>query len=320
MKYRLTLIYLAAAVLLVGLYLYDTRREQAKENLSREAARLFQSPADRMEAVVIKRKSGEINIEKTDLDGKTKWQITSPVRTGADSMTITALTRSLAGLRYKSVVSENADLPQFGLDQPDLIVSFRAGEKGDTISFGAPNPLGEGVYARRAEGRTVYLIAAADKKDLDKSLYDLRSKELFTLGAEQVNRVVLTLGSERWSLNRKEGEWFLEGDDSFRADRETVESLISTTIAAYPNSFEEEKAADLSPFGLARPKARVALSDGKKTEEIAYGDSLKQGKEELIYAALTGKPQVVSVRKRMLEDLPKGREDLRPKEPEKKEE
>lgn len=320
MKYRLTLVYLVAAVVLVGLYLYETRQEQKKGDLSREAAQLFQIRTDQMDGVVIKWKSGEIKIEKTDGDDKKTWKITAPVRTGADTIAITALTGKIAGLRYKSIISETADFSQFGLDQPELIVSFRAGEKGDSISFGAPNPLGEAVYARKGEGRKIYLIAAADKKDLEKSLYELRSKELFTLVPEQVNRVILTRDSEKWSLYLKEGEWFLEGNDSFKADREPVESLIRATITAYPDSFEEEKAADLSPYGLSRPKARVALSDGKKTEEIAYGDSLKQEKDGLIYAAMTGKPQVLSVRKRLLDDLPKTKDEFRQKVPEKEEE
>jgi hypothetical protein len=318
-KYRMTLVYLAAAIVLVGLYLYETRTERKKAASSLEAARLFHSGAEQIDGVIIARKSGEITLEKTDgRDGK-EWQISTPVRTGADSIAVEGLTRKIAELRYERVVSEESDYGQFGLDHPDLTISFRAGEKGDSISFGATNPLGDSVYARKGEGRKVYLISAAAKKELEKDLYELRSKDLFSLVPEEVNRVVLLLDSAKWSLYRKEKEWFLEGDESLKVDQERIESLIRATITAFPASFEAEKASDLSPYGLSRPKARVALSDGGKTEEILYGDPLKKEKEGFIYAAIKGKPQVVSVRKRLLEDLPGTREELMQKDPEKKE-
>ncbi len=318
MKYRFTLVYLAAAIILVGLYFYETRTEQKKQASTLEASRLFQIRAEQMDGVIVARKSGEITLERTDGSNGKEWRITTPVRTGADSIAVDGLTRRIAELRYERVVSEGSDYTQFGLDQPELTVSFRAGEKGDSISFGAANPLGDSVYARKGEGRKVYLISAAAKKELEKDLYDLRSKNLFSLAPEQVNRVVLVLDSAKWSLYRKEKEWFLEGDESLKVDQEQVESLVRATLSAYPDSFEEEKASDLSPYGLSRPKARVALSDGGKTEEILYGDPLRK-KEGFIYAAITGKPKVVSVRKRLLEDLPKTKEEFMQKDPEKKE-
>ncbi|PKN63687.1 MAG: hypothetical protein CVU57_18255 [Deltaproteobacteria bacterium HGW-Deltaproteobacteria-15] len=321
MKYRLTLVYLAAAIILVGLYFYETRTEQEKTESSFEATRLFQSRAEQIDGVTIVRKSGEITLEKSDDKEAKEWQITAPLKTGADTIAVDALTRSIADLRYERMVSESTDYAQFGLDDPELTVSFRAGEKGDSIAFGATNPLGNSVYARKGEGRKVYLISAAARKELDKDLYDLRNKVLFSLVPEQVNRVVLVQGSEKWSFTRKEKEWFMEGDESLKVDQERVESLIRETITAFPASFEEEKASDLGAYGLSLPKARVALSNGRKTEEILYGDPLKRKeKEGFIYAAVAGKPKVVSVRKRLLEDLPKTKEEFKQKDPEKKQE
>jgi hypothetical protein len=315
----LTLVYLAAAILLVGLYFYETRTEQKKAASSLEATRLFMSRAEQMDGLVIGRRSEEITLEKKD-GSEREWQIVTPVKTDADSIAVHALTRAIAELRYERVVSEGNDPSQFGLEDPDLTISFRAGEKGDSISFGAANPLGDSVYARKGEAHKIYLISAAGKKELDKDLYDLRSKVLFSLAPEQVNRVVLFEDTRKWSLYRKENEWFLEGDDSIKVDQERVESLIRATVTAFPASFEEEKASDLSPYGLARPSARVALSDGERTEEILYGDPLRNQKEGFIYAAIAGKPQVVTVRNRLLEDLPKTKEEFMQKDQEKNQE
>ncbi|MDD5206256.1 MAG: DUF4340 domain-containing protein, partial [Desulfobacterales bacterium] len=263
MNYRLTLVYLAAAIILVGLYFYETRTEQKRTESTLEATRLFQSRADQIDGVTIVRKSGEITLEKSDDEEAKEWQITAPLKTGADIIAVHALTRSIADLRYERMVSESTDYVQFGLDNPELTVSFRAGEKGDSISLGTTNPVGNSVYARKGEGRKVFLISAAAKKELDKDLYDLRSKVLFSLVPEKVNRVVLVQGSKKWSFYRKEKEWFLEGDESLKVDQERVESIIRATITAFPASFEEEKASDLSAYGLSLPKARVALSDGR---------------------------------------------------------
>ncbi len=67
----------------------------------------------------------------------------------------------------------------------------------------------------------------------------------------------------------------------------------------------------MKPYGLDDPRARVTLSDEEQTGEILYGN---EAPPDRIFAMVKGKPQLVTVRKRLLDDLPKTEEDLVEKE------
>jgi hypothetical protein len=47
-----------------------------------------------------------------------------------------------------------------------------------------------------------------------------------------------------------------------------LESLIRRIIWEEASSLQKEDVVDLKPYGLDRPKARILLSDDKKSEEI----------------------------------------------------
>ncbi|MGE5838361.1 MAG: DUF4340 domain-containing protein, partial [Deltaproteobacteria bacterium] len=122
---------------------------------------------------------------------------------------------------------------------------------------------------------------------------------------------VIERKGERWVLNKKEGAWSFEGREDLKLDPEKVEVFVRPTLWAEAQSFEEEEATDLKPYGLDAPQVRVSLSDEYQTEEILYGN---QAPPDRVFAMVKGKPQLVTVRKRLLDDLPQTQEDLVEKE------
>jgi hypothetical protein len=317
-RYRSTMVYLVAAVVLVGLYLYESRTEKRKEEADRETKRLFHVTASQIDGLVFQRGSSSLKLERGVGEDKKGWEIVSPVRSGTDRIAVATTVDTLVELRYSRLVSEKADnLSQFGLDKPELRIVFRTGDKEDSISFGSRSPLGEGFYARRGEGRKSYLVPVASKTALDKSLFDLRSKALFTLEPEKIDRVLIQTEPAARKFRKKEGQWYLEGGDPLKVDREKMDLIVRDTLLAYALSFEKEKAEDLRPYGLDRPAARVNLSDGKRKEEILYGRSFKAPGGGRVYAMMAGRPYVVTVPGRLVEDLPKSMDELREKQPDK---
>ena len=105
----------------------------------------------------------------------------------------------------------------------------------------------------------------------------------------------------------------MEGAEDLKIDPEKMEVFVRPTLWAEAQSFEKEEAADLEPYGLDPPQARVILSDENRTEEISYG---KEAAPDRVFAMVKGKPQVVTVRKRLLDDLPQTKEDLAKREKE----
>ena len=318
MKYRSTLLYLLAAIVLVSFYLYEDRKEAKQKTADEEAKVLFPLEADQLQSLTLKREKETIRLEKTSADSD--WSIVAPTRAAIDKMTLSRLQRTLAELKYERLISESAtDLSEFGLDKPSLVVSFRGEKEAETLSIGGQSPMGPSFYATVGNSRKVYLISALQKQELEKSLYDLREKKILSLEMNKIDKVTIERRQDRWHLYKKEGRWHLEGDGEFRVDQKKVEVFLRPILWADALSFEKEAAEDFKAYGLHEPVARIILADDAKTEEILFGDPVKDAGETSLYAMVKGKPQIVTVRKRLLADIPTEKEKIREGEEAKKE-
>jgi hypothetical protein len=319
-KFRLTLIYLLAAMALVAFYMYETHKETKEKSVKEEAKLLVPFKPDQLDSIILQRDKESIELEKGRDAGSRAWEIVSPLHASTDAFALSGLTRKLSELKFERLITENAkDLAEFGLDKPALIITYRAGKHEGMISLGSKSPISYGFYVTTGEGKKVYLIAGLDKQELDKSLFDLRDKKLLTLETDKVNRVIIERGTTKWILNRKDDRWLLEGDESPKIDREKVEAFVRPIVWAEALSFEKEDAVDLKPYGLNTPSARVVLSDGSRTEELIFGQVANGKREDSIYAMVRGKRQIVTVRKRLLESLPTEKDQIKETEQPKKE-
>ena len=164
MTYRSGFIYLLVVAVFVGFYLFESRRN-----------RLFSFQPEDLTRLVLRKQNQEIVLEKADGE---EWEITAPVRTPADPFALRRITHALGLLKYQRIISKApGDLTKFGLDPPDLLISYRAAGKEGTLAFGDKSRGDDGVYACKDTDPTVYLVRRPDKDDLDKTLEDLKTKE-----------------------------------------------------------------------------------------------------------------------------------------------
>jgi hypothetical protein len=80
-------------------------------------------------------------------------------------------------------------------------------------------------------------------------------------------------------------------------------------------SFEAEEAGDLGPFGLDRPLYRIVLADDVKQEELLVGSVADDGEDGNHYVKMTGRPQIMTIKGRFIEELPSSEDDIRQEEP-----
>jgi len=144
-----------------------------------------------------------------------------------------------------------------------------------------------------------------------KTLLDLRGKGLFTLQRDHVERIVIERSDHTWVLNKTEGKWFLLGQENVAVNQEKIDDILRITLGAEALSFVAEEADDLEPYGLDHPHARLVVSGSDQTEAILYGG---RPEERAVYAMIRGKPQILTVPRRLLEDLPETLEDLKAEE------
>ncbi len=314
MKYRSTLFYLIAAILLVGIYLYDIRHEKKKQKEEETARLLVRVNQDDLESITLRKGGQAIELRKPDDPEKKGWRILSPIRSAADSSAVASLINNLSEIMYERIIAEDTDDPaSFGLDKPLFVIAFKAGEESIRLSFGSRTPLEDGYYLRKGDERKIYIIAKGDKEAMDKDLFALRTKRLFTFPLDKVKRFTIDRDSGKWILGREGDSWRFEDDQEFRVNPQKVNSMVVRFTRAEASSFEKEEVRDLEPFGLREPRARVTLWDGEKNETILLGKPVK-GNDSRIYARIKEKPQVVTVSKRLLEDLPQKREEIREEE------
>jgi len=311
LRYRSTILYLVAALLLVGLYLYDIHQDKKKEQVEKTAKILLGIKTDQIEGIILAEGNETIALQKTKGTDENAWNINAPIRAAADSPAIERLKNRLANLKYTRVITETTDdLVRFGLDDPSFIITYNTGQVSGQLAFGSLTPLEDGYYCNKDRDKRIYLVDKFDKDQLFTSLFELRDKRLFTLSPEKVNQFIIDRGTEKWTLIKKEGQWQFEDDEDFRVDTQKIDTLVRKFAWAKATSFEKEGVNDPEPFGLDSSAVVVTLSDGNISQAILLGNPVKLKRTE-IYAKIKDQPRLVTVNKWLLNDLPQNREKIK---------
>lgn len=320
MRYRSTILYLVAALILAGIYFLDVQREKKEQAREEEARVLFAEIPEDLARLTIERADRILVLERaSDGNDEKVWSVTAPVRTEADAFSVNRITRLLPHLTYTRIVQESADdLALFGLNEPRLVLTWAADGTEGTLSIGEESPIDKDFYAKTGDQPRVVLLAAHDKEVLDQDLYELRDKRLFTLTYDRVTRFGMDRTSGSWTFVKSgETTWALEGDPAFPVDSERVNAIVRKLSWEEVASFEEEEAKDLSPYGLDAPDLRISLAAGETREELHVGKPVEEEKGEVRrFARMLQRPQVLTVKSELLQEIPASLEDLRRKEQE----
>ncbi|MGO9097071.1 MAG: DUF4340 domain-containing protein [Bryobacteraceae bacterium] len=130
---------------------------------------------------------------------------------------------------------------------------------------------------------------------------------------EQMQKVeVRRPGGETTVLEMKSGKWRITAPQPLAADEEASSSLVSSAATLSADRVVEEKATDLSFYGLEKPavEAIVTKKDGK-TLHLLLGDDTPSGNDS--YASLQGDPRVFTIYSYVKTALNKNSNDLRDK-------
>ncbi|UCG13725.1 MAG: DUF4340 domain-containing protein [Deltaproteobacteria bacterium] len=305
MKTRTALIYLAVFLILGGyFYYFEVVRREAHLEREEVARHLFQVDKDQISALTLQRaESKAISLEK-----KGSWRIAEPLSSRADSFAVSSLLTTLDSLKLeREVESTVEDLKPYGLDKPRLQLSFLAAGTWHHLSIGDKAPVGDQFYASADEPNRVLLVPGTEWQPLDKTLFDLRGKELFTLKSEDVDRIEIDRSDEKIIIARVEKDrWQAPNAPEVKVKTSKVESLLNELIWLRARQFLEEE-ADIARHGLAPPRIRVSLSSPEKTETLLIGDT---NKDEALSVKGEELPGMAMVDGDLLKGLPQQLSDL----------
>lgn len=114
------------------------------------------------------------------------------------------------------------------------------------------------------------------------------------------------------ALQRDNGRWALTAPHPYPADQDAVASMASSLSPLNADSVVEEKATDMTRYGLASPTLTVTIREKNgKSDQIAFGDNVPAG--SLVYARVNNGPQVYAVSSSVKTTFDKSPNDLRDK-------
>ena len=310
MKFKTTLILLVVFILLlVGVILIEHRSERAQEKREREA-KLTDYQASEVEKISLKSESGEkITIER---DQTGHWKIIEPLEAEADEYEINSLVENFASLSFEKVVEEEVSDPAL-YEIPKKEVSFwlKGHSQPITIQIGMENPIDNTLYAKRADQSQVVLLPGHLKYYLDKTLFDLRKKDIMTFDTASVLAIELRAKENNWKVKRREENWYFLQPVEALASKSKIENLLDSLSRLRAKDFlaENKDSQNLKLFGLDKPEFTVILTL-PESQEITFWLT-RQDDKVTVTNSLSKK--IIEVDSQIINDLSQRLTDLREK-------
>jgi hypothetical protein len=306
MKTRTALIYLAVFLVLAGyFYYFEVVRREARLKEEEAARKLFEVEKDQVTALKLAKTDAElISLKKSD-----GWRIVDPLNTRADELAVGGLLTALETIKVEREVKDDAeDLKPYGLDEPKLRLSFLEAGTWHHLRVGTKAVVGDNFYASGDQENRVVLISSSGQRLLDKSLFDLRSKDLFSLKSEEVDAIEIKRSDNSLALARvEENRWQAADFPNLKIKTSKVESLVNRLVWLRAIRFLHQEQTDVARLGLDPAHIRISLSAKEKTVTLLLGNTEKS---EGVYAKSEELPGVAMVDENLLKELPGNLPDL----------
>lgn len=245
-----------------------------------------------------------------------KWVIAEPEKLQADQSSIDTLLNTLTGATIDQVADPHpANLKDFGLDPPSETLDLTTDAKPAqfTMILGDETPTGNGLYAQVAGNPRVFILAGYLKSSLEKSLFDLRDKRAVTLDSDQIQKIEVESkekGKSYTLQKNPEGVWDLVLPPSVRADRSSVDSVVSEMRTLTMAAIVAEDKKKAAQYGLGSPVLTLKLASPSGSQTLTLGK--KDGdKYDATNSALE---PIFTLNSDVLTQFQKNMEDLRDKQ------
>jgi hypothetical protein len=293
----------------LGAYVYFVESKKTPGDDTPKKDKVFSVEADKIDEVTIKSESGERTTLKKN---GAEWQIVQPLTAPPDPAEVSGLTSNLSSVEMQRVIDENpADLKEFGLDDPRVRVTFKAGGKEQTLDIGQKTPTGTDLYAKLAGEKKVFLISSFLDSTFNRTTFDLRDKSVLKVDAAKVDAVEVLKGSDALAFARKDGEWQIVRPIVARADFAAIDALVNKITSAQMKSIAAPETTDLKQYGLDKPAATVRIGTGSSQATLALGSSSGEG---AVFAKDLSRPAILTLESSLLDDLKKEAGDYRQKD------
>ncbi len=137
--------------------------------------------------------------------------------------------------------------------------------------------------------------------------------KILEIPEDQLQKVeIRKTDGETTIVEKKAGKWEIIAPKPLPADQDSMNSVVSSLASLASDHLIEEKAPDLSPYGLAKPSMEVIVTqkDGK-SRQVLIGDETPTGNG--YFAGLRGDPRIFTIASYTKTSIDKNSKDLRDK-------
>jgi hypothetical protein len=199
------------------------------------------------------------------------WEITKPLGKPADTETLEDLANRCAKLRADKVVAlDSKDLAKFGLDTPQVVITFelldqRSGkEVKRTLKIGKPvdekKPEGDRYLQVEGSSSVGILGAPIAKRLLGEPVRFLNRSLASFISAD---RIEITQGDRKVTFQKDAG-WKLKSPVDADAEDESLREVHDMLARLKADDIVVEKPASLAEYGLDKPEFTWKLFSGEK--------------------------------------------------------
>jgi hypothetical protein len=299
---------LLVAGLGLGGYVYFVESKRDASTLEKKD-KVFTVDSDKIEEITVKAESGE---QTTVRKSGTEWQIVKPLAAQPDSGQISGVASNLSSLEIQRVIDENPqDLGEYGLAQPRIEVTFKAGGQEHRLQVGRKTPPATDLYAKLADQKRVFLIPSYLESTFNKTTFDFRDKTVLKLDRDKIDKLAVTTPKRVLQFAKSNNEWQMTAPVKSRVDFSVVDGLVSRINTLQMKAIVAPEGGALAEYGLDKPEATVQLGSGSSQATLLIG---KPGPEGTVHAKDESRPAVITIESALLADLTKEPGEYRQKD------
>ncbi|MBV9506352.1 MAG: DUF4340 domain-containing protein [Acidobacteriia bacterium] len=136
--------------------------------------------------------------------------------------------------------------------------------------------------------------------------------KILSIPADGIQEVRLKNAQQTVDVKRENGKWQITRPEPLPADTDAVTTLTSALSSLNADSTVDDKATDLTPYGLKNPGLEVHVAEkGGKSDDLQIGDETPTGSGN--YVKLAGSPRVYTISTAVKNNIDKNPNDLRDK-------
>ncbi|HEX5132953.1 MAG TPA: DUF4340 domain-containing protein [Candidatus Krumholzibacteria bacterium] len=283
---RLLLLFLAATVAVAAYFLVELPRQRDKDQHRRDATRLFEFDAERVDTIILDRPDATLRFAITG----THWVMRSPLHDDAELASVVPLLSTLASAGVERDLGPGSEDARYGFDAPSARLTLLAGsDTVATLELGDYTVDRSFVYARRPDGHVLLVPTAIhraamlpvnDFRNRRVAVFDLAAVSAYTLDSRET-------GTSRWTRGPGDSWFTVAHGDTIAGDSVAVPAVLRRLRGLRVSRFVSD--ADTAMTGPALVTVSIRRLDGSLLRVHLFDH------DGVARARVDGNPRVVEV-------------------------